>query len=773
MAGLLVAWVACPALLLALFTAIGAGVARLSGGAVPLALVPACGLAAATAAGGVLAGTAPRLIVPGLVALAVIGGLAGRRSLARPDPWALAAVAAALSLYAVPIVLSGEATFAGYIKLDDTATWLALTDRVMDGGTGSDGLPPSTYEATLAINSSHGYPVGAFVPLGLASELLGTDPAWLFQPYLAVCGALLALALWELCRRAVASPPLRAVVATVAASPALLVGYYLWGGLKELLTAALVATVAAAAAAWAPAHASLPAARSLVPLGALVAGLAATGSAAAAVWAAPALSLVALRLVRALGPLAWRALAGAGAGIALTVGAIVAAGARLSPLRGSFTNQADLGNLAEPLEPAQLAGIWPASDLRFDPGAEWLAFALVALALLAAAAGTATALLRGDARLALYSLGTVAVCAAIALVASPWLDAKAFAVASPAVLVAALAGLAGGGGQWRPAAFAGLALLAAGVGWSLVTQWGGANLAPRAQLAELEVLGDRLAGHGPTLMTEYQPYGVRHFLRAAEPEGASELRRRRVALVGGGTASKGDWVDTDELRSAALAPYQALVLRRSPAQSRPPAAFALTWHGEHYELWERDPDAPAPVARLPLGAGARPASQPRCSAVRSLGHRAGPGGSLVAAAAPRALEILPSEGGAWNAPGRPVEAWVAGSLRGTAALLVDGEPVAERRHRLNNEGLYTSFGMLDPPAGEHRVRVERGGADLHPGSAPDGSQPGRIVLRDPSPGTLRRVAASTAGQLCGRAWDWIEALRPEGPAEGPATLDPQ
>ena len=42
--------------------------------------------------------------------------------------------AGVFAVYAAPIVLSGQATFAGYIKLDDTATWMALTDRIMEHG---------------------------------------------------------------------------------------------------------------------------------------------------------------------------------------------------------------------------------------------------------------------------------------------------------------------------------------------------------------------------------------------------------------------------------------------------------------------------------------------------------------------------------------------------------------------------------------------------------------------------------------------------------------
>jgi hypothetical protein len=56
---------------------------------------------------------------------------------------------AVFAAFAAPVVLSGEATFAGYLKLDDTASWLALTDRVLEHGAGAARLPPSSYEAML------------------------------------------------------------------------------------------------------------------------------------------------------------------------------------------------------------------------------------------------------------------------------------------------------------------------------------------------------------------------------------------------------------------------------------------------------------------------------------------------------------------------------------------------------------------------------------------------------------------------------------------------
>ena len=56
--------------------------------------------------------------------------------------------------------------------------------------------------------------------------------------------ALLTLALWSLARPLIASARLRAATAFIAAQPALLYGYYLWGGIKEIAAAALVASVA-------------------------------------------------------------------------------------------------------------------------------------------------------------------------------------------------------------------------------------------------------------------------------------------------------------------------------------------------------------------------------------------------------------------------------------------------------------------------------------------------------------------------------------------------
>ncbi len=514
------------------------------------------------------------------------------------EGWALGAAAAVFAVYAAPIVLSGEPTIAGFIKLDDTATWLSLTDRIMEHGRDLDGLAPSTYEATLHFNLGDGYPIGAFVPFGVGVRLTGTDAAWLIQPYIAFAAALLALCLWSLATPLARSPGLRALAAFVGAQPALLFGYYLWGGVKEVVAAALVAGFVALVAP-ARGRAGPTTGVAVVVAAALVGVLSAGGL----VWLAPAVVAIAVLGARRGGvaSLVRRAVA-LGACLALLSLPVIVSGALLPPTSSPLTDAGARGNLVGALEPAQAAGIWPAADFRYHPDAELAAYVLIAVACVAAVAGLAWSRRRGEPGPLLYVLGALTSCAALVLVGSPWVGGKALATASPAIPFAAMLGvgwLAAGGRRLAAAAVA--AVVAGGVLWSNALGYGGASLAPHDQLAELERIGDRIAGQGPTLMTEYEPYGARHFLRDAEAEGISELRRHPVPLLDGSVVDKGDSADTDRVDPAAL---DLLPDPRRPPLARPePAAVGL----------------PAGLARRVLrglaaardGAAADPAHRPR------------------------------------------------------------------------------------------------------------------------------------------------------------------
>ena len=201
-------------------------------------------------------------------------------------------------------------------------------------------------------------------------------------------------------------------------------------------------------------------------------------------------------------------------------------------------------------------------------------------------------------------------------------------------------------------------------------------LAPKAQLAELSDIGQDFAGQGPALMTEYQAYGVRHFLRLMDAEGASELRRRQIPRRDGTTAEKGAWADTDELELSpdleGLLTYRTLVLRRTPGQSRPPSPYELVERGEYYEVWQRpeDFDPASIVTHVPFGTATDPAAVPTCAKIKAVAAKAGPGGRVVTATrAPNGVGEFISY----------PEGWVPDPAGGTVTPTSDGTAIGRSR----------------------------------------------------------------------------------------------
>ncbi len=717
---LFAAWVLFPLVLLALCAGLGMLVDLLCGRRLPGALVAPAGLAAIVLVAQLTTlgyGTA-QLTVPLVVLLAALGaGLSWPWRFRRPDPWPLAAALGVFCVFAAPIVLSGHPTFAGYVELDDTATWIAMTDRLMEHGRSLSGLEPSTFRATLGAYTGAGYPVGANLPWGVAGTLVGGDLAWTFAPYLAFLAAMLSLSLGDLCRSFIDSTRLRAVLAFLASQAALFYGYYLWGGMKEIASATLIALAAAllglAARAAPGAPDRLAPARATLPLAVALAALLAALSPAGVVWVAPLLLGGAIWALRELGPraAAVRAAWLLGIGAALSVPLFVV-GHLTPPVEHSVTDSSAVLNLLQPLHPLQVFGVWPSGDFRLRPDHLTVAWLLAGLAAALAAFGVYAAA-RTRAWPLLGYLGTsILGCLAIVSSASPWIDGKAMATASPAFFLAALAGAAAI--HRRGLRLEGgvlLALLAGGVLWSNVLAYGGASLAPYGQLRELQTIGEDFAGQGPALMTEYNPYGARHFLRKLDGEAASELRNRAVPLRGGGEVEKGYSADTDELDPAGLFEFRTLVLRRSPVRSRPPLPYRLAWSGDYYEVWQRPADATEPPsAFLPLGGEDEPAAVPDCEKVEALAGeaRASGAGRLTAA---RHAPAYDATEGPFEVPRGRYTGWLEGSVRGSVELLVDGRKVGEARQEIENDGGFVELGTTPlqrrPPRSRAALRRRR------------------------------------------------------------------
>ncbi len=681
---LFLCWLVFPLLLAAICLGCGLAVERSSGTPIQGPLVLPVGFAAVVVIGlfTTLSAHTARLTLPTVLAVAALG-LASSvpRRLPRVDPWAVGSALVVFAVFAAPVVLSGDATFAGYIKLDDTATFLALADRALEHGRSLDGLAPSSYEAALAFNL-HFYPLGSLLSLGMGSALTGQDAAWLFQPLLAFLASLLALVLYQLASLVIASRPLRATAAILGAQAALLYGYALWGGVKELAAAPLVALVAALTGSL------LPSSRrglAVIPLAVAGAALVGVLSIGAAAWLLPTIALAVWALMRRRE--SRRPLLLAVCAVALVIPSLTVARFVLGDgVLGSLRNSGELGNLLAPLSPLQLGGIWPTGDFRLRPDDLTLTYVLLAVVVFAAILGIAVAVARRAWEIGVYAASALVAAVGFAALGSPWLEAKAFAIASPVIVFSAVVGCSALMARGRRVeGLVALAAVALGVFWSNALAYQHVNLAPRAQLAELEQIGEMYAGSGPALMTEYQPYGVRHFLRRLDAEGASELRRRPVFLRDGSMLAKGRFADLSAFLPSGVNEYRTLVLRRSPVASRPPAAYRLTWSGHYYEVWQRG-EAIAIGAALP------------CS---------GRATQLPSRRGPLALRVV--------RPGR-YEIWVGGSFRGKLSALVDGREIGSARHQLSSEGQYVSLGEVTLEPGAHAVELRQSSSWLDPGS---------------------------------------------------------
>lgn len=737
---MLVGWLVVPVLLCLLIAGCGL-LAEWLLGRLPGLLVPAAGVAVLMVTGAALTtwDATAELAVPAAVALALAGFALGRERLRDVRPWAAAAAAGAFALLAAPSLLSGQGSIAGYVALDDTATWLALTAHVMESGRDLSGLAPSSHQLTLQVWLGSGYPTGAFMPLGIGSRLAGSDPLLAYTAVIALYGAVAALGLAAAVSGLVKSLRLAAVCGLLGVQASMFYGYAQMGGIKEAAVVALLPAAAVAAVSGLFAPACLLAAALAVVLG--LPGL---------VWVLPVLALALLR-----GPFDVRGIAALALGAVPLMATLNFADQALQST-GGLRNTDDLGNLPGPLSPLQALGLWPAGDFRVDPDPRGLAIALALLA----GAGAVAAVLRALERRkpGVPALAGVALAGAVPalLVGSAWVDAKVYAIVSPLLLAAAAAWVASSGSRVRAA---GGAVLVAAIAWSTLAVWRDVRVAPRERLAELAGVADRLGDRGPALLLDFDAYGSRYLLRRAEVEGATDLRHRRVERRDGTLFTERGNAEIDEIAPESLVVYDALVRRATPTGSRPPAAFRRTFGGEHWELWERGGEGA--IARLPLGDGLIPASVPACPDVRALAQTEG-AGELVALPRTRPVLLEMSEQADLEIPvtGR-WRVWVGGSLRRELEARVDGRSAGTRRHELAHAGQWMRFGALPLSRGIHRLTldVER---RLRPGAGGEHLQAplGPVALTLEEDAALSRVPVADYRRLCdGTTYDWIEAVR--------------
>ena len=789
---LLLCWLFAPLALLVATVGLSLLIERLCGLELEWGLRPALGMAAVIVLaqfGTLWEPTAP-LILPATLVLAGVGLVLGRVwRLPRPRPAQIVIPVAVIALLAMPFVISGQATWAGYLKIDDASTLMGITDHAFEHGRQLPPAAPSTHQIVLNMYLGKGYPIGGFVTAKMLSVISGRDIAFTLSPAIAFSVAALALVLFELIRRPLASDAAAAAIAILATLSATLLGYYLWSESKELAAAALVALGPALAmpaerTGWPP--------RSFIPFGVAAGAMIGVLGPGGAIWILPTLLPIGVVLARRRGRHLAFELGGrlAVMTLLLAIPVLVTPEGIFNPLDKVLTEGSEVNVLKDPLNPLQVSGLWPSTDFRGHPHLESLVVVLAALCIALAAVAIVVCARRRERdglAFAAYVGGVAAGGALIMLIGSPWVDGKAMATLSPAVLAAALVALALAARRrgWRVPAIATAGVIAAVIVWGAFLAYQGAALAPKDQYDELEQIGEQFAGEGPALDINTSYYGPRHFLDELDPDSTTDFHPRAFVLADGQLAGpKGDIIDIDQLHPDMLERYRLLVLPRGPGTGRPPPAYELAFRGDYYEVWRRDPDKPLPSAVFPLGVSLDAGGTPRCDSVRLFSQEAGAGGMLVAAPVTQPLPVelgtaqMPDS---WNALGTAVivadgpgevtvrtntpagsyDLVLGGEAYSRVDVSIDGREVASRRGAISPTNDYTPLATVDLDRGTHEISFSYDGADLHPGSAGRARPLGPLMLVPVSDRETATVDVDPADyhRLCRHRWDWIEAYR--------------
>jgi hypothetical protein len=198
-------------------------------------------------------------------------------------------------------------------------------------------------------------------------------------------------------------------------------------------------------------------------------------------------------------------------------------------------------------------------------------------------------------------------------------------------------------------------------------------------------------------------------------------------------------------------------------------------------VWGRRPHARAPLAHLGLYDNARVACR-RIQRIATFAARHG--GHLVAALAPQIVNVPlknPSPAGAYaggqleltfdggvnvtfRVPRSGVwDLWLRGEIMPAIAVDIDGRPVATLADQLaGNNFNPDTIGPLRVHlrAGSHQLGFTPAGSILAPGASGDANL-GRAFQTPAAAGpqeVLRTFPASAGRSLCGRRYDWIEAV---------------
>jgi hypothetical protein len=628
MLNFLAAWIATPLVLIVISLALGALIRKRNEEQNPIFIV-ASGFALVIVIGAFLTifPITAKFTTPVILLLSIISIARNFQFLkAISRKWFEFAVVKIAFIFAgLPLISTFKATWPGWVQLDDTATFLAITNRIMHSGQTVPDVVVSTYDRTLQVilggsfygtynadtnTAGFSYPVGSLIPLGVTGQISRIDLAWIYFPYLAFGVALTAGLIYLLAREFINNRWLAGTVAITTAHAATFYAYALWGGIKEV---ALVPILLFSLLVYQKLEKS-----NIFPILLASAAIYAVGGKSGLGFIAAEIGLfLGFKLLKSHQIKFSKKLL-------IPIAALGIIGFFLSGVISDFFNKylipeiPDSGNLARPVNNLQLFGIWPSGDFRGD--IYWQPFSYIGLALIIAltAYGFLRAIRTGTNIIAVALITTLAITIYSSIFSGIWLTGKAIAVASPFFLLTTFFGITqlARHNKLKPVTGLLLAFTIFAVATSNYLAFRHTWIAPGEKVAELQSIGKKFKGEGPTLLTEYAVFGARYFLRDMQAQSASELRVDSIPMRDGKELQKGYAADIDLFDNSVISPFKVLVLKHTASGSRPLFNFDLVYQGKYFDVWRQNNFGPQRINSVPLGNNYFAASQPSCDDVK-------------------------------------------------------------------------------------------------------------------------------------------------------------
>lgn len=804
-------WLVAPALLLLLCFGVGLLLTAVTRGHKNFATVVSLGFVLVVVLGSVLTTNSLTASHASLIILiiALIGLLVSMSRIRSFPSFDYPSAISGLVTYVVfglPVMAYGKPSWAGWVKLDDTASFFAVTNRIMTSGQSVPAAVTSSYSRIIqvllggnglnygSVTDTHFvYPVGSFIPYGVISQLTGIERAWLFQPYLALAAALTAMLFVAVLRRHARSTPFLIVASCFSIASSTIYSYVMWGGIKEIVI--IIPLTLLALLLFGDVKQGMNVGHYLTILICLVA-LYFIGGMASFGFTVSILLIFVLTKMRSKNRFYLVVIPALFLALVIGVGTIYLATGK-NIIGDLFVPKIkDPGNLSRSLNLFQTFGIWPSQDFRLDPVFKSMTMMMIAFALLFFLFGMYFSSKRHFWAIPSLVVSSIAVIVYSYFWGGIWLTGKTIAVASPLFLLASSVGayelwnvLSKSERKWIHVCrirYLGVGLvIVVGFGVLLSDAFTYKNVwvAPYSQMDELRTIGNHYSGQGPALMTEYSVFGGRYFLRNLDAESASELRVHLIPMSDGMTVPKGFAADISLFDSSTIDYFKLLVLRKSPTASRPPLNYQLSWSGQYYEVWKRINSSHVIKKTLSLGDNFTPGAQPTCSAVTSFLAQSAKGDRIFTALRDKTYLIDFSDGdlpnnwtpitpfsGAVNRSGaggfsrqfsvdetRDYDLSIAGSFPGQMTLLIDGNQVYSGHSVIEgNPTLTNVLTRVHLSAGSHVLTVVYKTPLLMPGSDV-AARFGPVYLSTQFAGDVKvkQVPISKIPQLCTQNLDWI------------------